>query len=104
MLELTASLKACILLLCPSVQGIRRRDSTLLYAFDFGTDCSSVSSATAMEQPASLLLTNSSSATHANDSGDSRSLRCNEQVYGQEVPPAYHMSAITTLLALFSGL
>jgi hypothetical protein len=102
----TASLKARILLLYVAVQGIRRRDSTLLYAFDYGTDCSSASSTVTLEQPAaSLLPTNSSSITRGSAAGDSRpSLHCNQQAYGQDVPPAYNMSAITTPLALFSGL
>jgi hypothetical protein len=60
-------------------QGIRRRDSRLLHAFDYGTDCSTSSTST------------------------SSSSRCNQVVYGQRAPPSYDVANVTVPLALFSG-
>jgi hypothetical protein len=100
------------------LQGIRRHDSKFLYAFDYGTYCSSRNSTTIASSSdtqggsSRALQHKSNSAQAANSSesqytdhvvGNSSLRRCNQQVYGHDVPPFYNMSAITTPLALFSG-
>lgn len=106
----------CRYVRCFVSQGIRRRDSKRLYAFDYGTNCSSSNmsvdanslqdnSSQPMQQPASLLASYSSGAGASTSTPSSSIARtCNQRVYGQEVPPFYNMSAIATPLALFSGM
>lgn len=102
---------------CLVLQGIRRRNNERLYAFDYGTNCSNTNDGTdasslqhnsshPMQQLLSLLPASVSdyagSSLHV--SGNSTACKCNQQVYEQEAPPFYNMSAITTPLALFSGI
>lgn len=101
------------------MQGIRRRDTKYLTAFDYGTDCSSGgsnsgSSGDASMQDNSNLVPSSelpldrglasSHCSHCRKSPAASSApSCNQQAYGEDSPPVYNMSAITTPLALFSG-
>lgn len=102
--------------LCLLVQGIRRRDSQFLYAFDYGTDCSSNSAAASTcsntssgmsSSPVDAIHTRPPTASLAGDCLDYSSSKgrpvCNQHAYGQQLPPFYNLSTITTPLALFSG-
>lgn len=66
-----------------------------LYAYDFGAACSKKENATSSVNHDSI---NSSSSSYMQDSPV-----CNRMVYGQDNPPAYKLSAITTPIALFTG-
>jgi hypothetical protein len=58
---------------------MRRGNKQYLHRFDYGSECSNYSN---------------------NGSG---MLRCNLEVYGEAEPPVYDPAAITTPLALFTG-
>lgn len=64
---------------------MRRGNTQHLHRFDYGSECSNVNST-------------------GPGSAGSGVLRCNLEVYGQPEPPVYDPAAITTPLALFTGM